>query len=251
MRLALGGRYFLAHALQLEFSLVTSLSSRPKQGPSDALVPIEPRLLLSSGIRFGIPKGEAPRPREEPELVQPVSTEPNAPPAPKVATLSGVFTDEQGQPVPEVSVILRAGDVEREAITNSDGRYMFVDAPIGTAHLEASATGFSPVGFDVELVPDMAPQPAQVLVARANTGTLRCLTRSFDSEPLRAQISVRDEKGREVAKGESDEQGLYEIALSPGSYQVIISAPGYRTHRGQVKVSSNGVAILNLDMRER
>ena len=80
------------------------------------------------------------------------------------------------------------------------------------------------------------------LVLETDTGILRCLTRTFGSEALKAQVSVRGAKGKEVAKGESDEQGLYEIKLPPGSYQVIITASGYRSHRRSVNVSSNGVA---------
>jgi uncharacterized membrane protein len=74
--------------------------------------------------------------------------------------------------------------------------------------------------------------------------------RSFASEPLTASIVVRNRRGRVIAQGQSDEQGRYEISLEPGRYQVTISAPGYRRQQRGVKVSTNEVAILNVDMRK-
>jgi hypothetical protein len=50
---------------------------------------------------------------------------------------------------------------------------------------------------------------------------------------------------------ESGDDGRFEIELAPGRYRVTISASGYRAQSRNVRVDQNGVAILNVDMREQ
>jgi hypothetical protein len=89
------------------------------------------------------------------------------------------------------------------------------------------------------------------LTAGSLTGSLRCFVRSFGSEPLRAQIVVRDLAGKRIASGTTDQNGLLELPLAPGQYRVAIDATGYQSRRSNVQVSPNEVAILNVDLRER
>jgi hypothetical protein len=95
-----------------------------------------------------------------------------------------------------------------------------------------------------------APQPPQALSAQSGLGYLRGLIRTFRSEPLRAQIVVRDQRGKTTASRESAADGVFEIELPPGSYRVTISAAGYDTHSRNVQIEGNAVSILNVDMHE-
>jgi hypothetical protein len=245
-RASVGGRYFLSDALQFELTLTFALSGRPSQRAAAPLVPVEPRMLSMAGVRWGMVKPKPPA--QAPDTQDPLSSDEPA----VTGNLIGVLTDDRGAPLPEVVVTLKTGDLSREAITDAKGRYSFLATPVGPAELNAEAAGFAPQSWRVVVVSNMPAQPVRALTPQGDTaGTLRCLTRTFGSEPLRAQISVRDRRGREVAKGTSNEQGLFEIALRPGDYHVIIAAPGYRSHRQNVTVASNGVAILNVDMREK
>lgn len=249
LRISAGGRYFLSPALQLELLLTGSLSSRPSMRATAPLVPIEPRIMVSAGVRFGIPhKGpEAAASDLTPEDQTQANDEPQKP---QIAKVTGVIHDDHEAPLPEAKVTLQIGDTVREQITDAEGRYTFPDTPLGSATLSVSAAGFVDESWEVEVTAGMAPLEARTLTPKADTGTLRCLTRTFGSEPLKANISIRNKRGKEIKKGVSDEQGRFEVELPPGSYQVIIQAPGYRTHRRNVKVATNGVAILNVDMRE-
>ena len=92
--------------------------------------------------------------------------------------------------------------------------------------------------------------PAQALEAADDKGTLRCLVRSFRSEPLQAEVVVRDLRGKRVASGTTNAEGLFEIPLTAGRYRVMIEAAGYKGQRTNVQVAANEVAILNVDMRE-
>lgn len=254
LRAALGGRYFISRALQAEFTSIVSLSQRPPVGPEDPLVPIEPRVQALLAMRYSFDLTPAPvvaPPKPEPKPVV-VAVVPVAPKEPEVATVAGSLTDEQGAPLPEARVRLRGADsVDHESVTDAEGRYSFADVPIGPATLEVSATGFQTQTWDLDVQPNLAPQPARPLAPKADVGILRGLVRSFTSEPLRAQIVVQTPRRKVVTSVESAEDGRFEVELAPGAYRVMIKASGYRLLVREIKVEGNSVSILNVDMREQ
>lgn len=242
LRATLGARKPIIPTLIAELSATVSTQSRPSIDPLAALVPIEPRFLIGVGLRYAFdldpPKVEPPPP--------PVVAEPELP---KTATVTGTLLDDRSAPLPDVRVVLRRGDEARETITDAEGRYSFSDVPVGPAILESEATGFALDRWELDVRPNMEQVAPRALTAKGNIGTLRLLTRTFTSEPLAAAILVRDRRGKKVASGSADAQGLYELDLPPGDYVVAISAPGYRPHRREVRIERYGVAILNVDMR--
>jgi Carboxypeptidase regulatory-like domain len=255
LRAAVGGRYFPSEGWQVDLTAITSLSSRPDIEPEDALVPIEPRVLVMLGARYSFdfsPKTQAATP-DTAETPKSPEEQPKAaaPAEPKFATVAGTLVDDKGEPLPEAVVTLRGSRGEtRDAITDAHGQYTFQGVPVGPAAVEVEATGFKAQTWDIEVRPDMPPDAPRALSPKTDTGVLRGLIRTFQSEPLRAQILVRDRRGRSVATRDSAEDGHFELDLAPGAYDVTISAKGYRTHRRSVKVEANGVSILNVDMRE-
>jgi hypothetical protein len=252
LRIAAGGRYFFSRALQAELTSIISLSGRPETGPTDPLVPIEPRFAIVAGVRYALRLGEAKAKAKHDDLVPPDEARSTAATTPSntTATLEGVITDDQNAPLPEAHMKASAGGEVRETITDGEGRYQFADLPVGTVMLEASATGFETQSWQVELSGDKRVEEPRALAPEQEMGVLRGLTRSFGSTPLRAHIVVRDEQHREIADARADEHGRFEIEIAPGKYQVTITATGYRTHSRSVTISNNGVAILNVDMRE-
>lgn len=242
LRASAGGRCFVVDGVQLELSLHGSLSQRPPIAARDPLVPIEPRVALLFGVRatFGAPK---PKPTAQPALLLPPSE-----PA-HLASLSGVLTDPTGAPLPEVTVKLQAPDGLLETISDAQGRYSFEQLHPGKAELRADASGFKSASWQVEIKGADIQLPARALEPGESTGVLRCLVRSFESAALKAEVSVRDARGRRVASGNTDSAGSVEFSLSPGEYRVMIEAAGYRGQRSQVRVDANEVAILNVDMR--
>lgn len=251
LRVALGGRYFLSRALQAEFTSTVSLSGRPPVGPTDPLVPIEPRVLALVALRYSFDLTPAPvaapppPPPPTPVVVVP-------PPKPQVATVAGSLTDDRGAPLPEARVRMRdAGSAEQEQISDAEGRYSFADVPVGPATLEVSATGFQPQTWEIDVQPELAPEPARALAPKTDVGVLRGLIRSFTSEPLRAQVVVQTKRRKVVTSVQSAEDGRFEVELPPGSYRVMINASGFRLLVREVEVQGNGVSILNVDMREQ
>lgn len=257
LRAALGGRYFPSPGWQFDLTALASLSARPDIEPADPLVPIEPRVLVLLGVRYTF-RFERPA---APDAARPLASEPTAvaataavpppPPPPEPATVSGTLVDDKGEPLPEAVVMLRVtGGEMRDAITDANGRYTFQRVPLGPATMEVTATGFQAQTWDIEIKQDMPPDLGRALTPKADRGVLRGLIRTFQSEPLRAQIVVRDRRGKAVGTRDSAEDGHFELELPPGSYAVTISAKGYRTHRRPINVEGNGVSILNVDMLE-
>lgn len=250
LRAALGGRYFVSRAVQTELTATIGLSKRPPVTADDPLVPIEPRLTVVAAVRYALPLEPAPK-----DAAAPRPPAPAPPPArtapPQLAAVAGSLVDERGYPLPEVKVLLRASRGPlRGTITDAAGRYRFEGVPVGPAELTAEATGYETQRWTIEVQAGMSPERSRPLSARTDVGVLRGLVRSFDSAPLRARILARDRRGR-TTEAESAEDGRFELTIAPGRYRVTISAPGYRSQSREVVVEPNGVAILNLDMREQ
>jgi hypothetical protein len=47
----------------------------------------------------------------------------------------------------------------------------------------------------------------------------------------------------------ADSNGVFEIELPAGDYDVALEADGYRSQRRRVRVDENGVTLLNADLR--
>jgi hypothetical protein len=253
LRVAVGGRWFVTRALQLDLTVLTSLSARPDVGPDSPLVPIEPRVMFLLGARYGVSFSQ----QQAHATYVGATGHMSSPPGPELeakpqsATFVGALVDDRGEPLPEATVKLRvAGGEVRDAITDAEGRYSFQWVPLGPASVEVSATGFQTQTWDVEVRTEMPSDTPRALVPKADSGVLRGLIRSFESEPLQAEIIVRDRRGHNMATRQSAEDGHFEIDLPPGAYDVTISAHGYKPHRRSVRIAGNGVSILNVDMRE-
>lgn len=246
LRAALGARYFFHERLQFELSVIPGLSQRPSIQRDAPLVPIEPRISVLAGVRasFGTPRPSPPSP---PPLA-PVPDEPRPEP-PALAALSGALTTPTGAALPDATVTLLTAQGELRTITDAEGRYGFAQLSPQQARLRADAAGFKSAEWPVEIQRPETRVPPQALEPGASTGFLRCLVRSFESAALRAEISVRDEAGKRVASGVTDDSGALELALPPGQYRVMIESGGYRSQRTNVQVAANEVAILNVDMR--
>lgn len=249
LRAAVGARYFFSDSLSAELSVIPVFSQRPNTGPSAALAPIEPRVSVLAGVRYQ----RRPKASETPVQAEPVKDDATArdEPAP-MAALRGSLTDEAGAPLPDATVILNDSVGEqKESVSQGDGSYVFQGLKPGKATLSVTAPGFQPHMWEVEVKAPVTQLPAEQLSAvAAAAGSLRCLVRSFKSEPLKANIVVRDARGRRVAGGSTDAAGLWEYTLPPGEYRVMIDASGYQSRRSNVRVAPNEVAVLNIDLRE-
>jgi hypothetical protein len=247
-RVSVGARHFFPkYRLAAEANATVLFSSRPHIRPSDPLVPIEPRFSINVGVRY-----DAWVKPEPVAAVQAAKETTTAAPVLKLTeSLTGLVLDDTGAPLPEAVVTLTVAGSELETVTNGSGRYLFADVPFGHVSLQATAQGFQAQSWETDVYAGMPEQAARTLAPEASEGgLLRGLVRSFGSTPLKAKVTVLNRRGRQVADVDTDSQGRFEIALPKGSYKVVVKATGYKPHRGEIEISENGVAILNVDMRQ-
>ena len=238
MRRALG-----ATGLSAEVSLSALLSSRPELGSGAPLVPIEPRGLLSFGLRYGSTAAKPPPPPPPPP---PTPAAPAAPvaAAPEPPSVELALLDDRGQPLRNASATIVQGEQETPLVETEPGRYQLKGAPSGRAKLRIKAEGFQPVERDIELG---AGKPLRLDVKAEQAlpaGQVRGLVRAFKCKGLAA--SVRIEPAGIEAK--TDAEGFFQIDVPPGEYEVVIDAPGYSTQRRKAKVEQQGVVIVNADL---
>jgi hypothetical protein len=242
-RLAIGARRPLGGGFSGEVSFGALLTPRPELGVDAPLMPIEPRAVLSFGLRFGTgrdsPVVTAPR-KEPPRLVAPVA----APPVRQPLRLELTLVDDQGQPLRGATVTLVQGERETPLSEAEPGRYSNADVPPGPGRLRIRADGFQAIERDVQV----GGSPELRIDARAEpalpAGQVRGLVRSFRGKPLTAKVRVEPSGG----EASTDAEGFFQIDVPPGSYEVVIEAAGYQSQRRAVKVEKQGVVIVNADL---
>ncbi len=242
---AVGGRYHVSPAFQLEAAADVALASRPPSQNGDPFVVVDPRfqVRLAASYRFGRARGGAdgaePPPPDEPVR----ATEPDAPPAER--TIAGTVRDENGAPVIDARVVVRVGDEEHEGYTDAQGAFRIDGVPGGEGTVEIAATHHAtrsvPLGEGVEALDDAS----LVLRTAQAAGVLRGLVRDFEGRPVRAVVRVSPGGVRARA----GEDGRFELELEPGSYTVSVEAPGFRSQSRRVVLSDGQVTIYNVDLR--
>ena len=258
IRATAGARYWLSRRLAFSGLAEVVLSSRPDLGPTDPLVPIEPRVSVHVGLRYRIglkaetepqaqpvqptpppPSAEADQPEEQPETLPP--------PTPEVHEIKGRIVDEAGQPVPDAAVALKFGETAQECRTDAHGSFQFEVQQRGSGQVSVESPGLDRVTMNVSVGDAAAELGGITLRPAVPAGELRGLVRGLDGEPVPAEIVVG---GTEIAL-ETDAQGRFSVEVPPGSYVVEIKADGFVGQRRRVTIENRGVTVLNADIRKK
>ena len=202
------------------------------------LVPLEPRWRVFLAASFGWSRAAPTAPAEEPETIPEVVD--------ATRYVEGVVTDHQGAPMPAALVQLRRQeDALHEATADSAGAFRLPlppgdagDVRVAVLDAEGSVLVDQPVGAGAPLQL-RAPAPAST----GPSGALRGLVRDFSGAPLSARISVGE------MQTQTDEEGRFELELSPGSHEVTLEADGFQPQTRTVRVDDNGVTVLNVELR--
>jgi hypothetical protein len=253
LRLSLGVRRPLGSTgLSVEVALDGLLSARPDSMSGAELVPIEPRVNLSLGLRYRL--GEQPPPHRSEKPLPAATKQPVPEPKPAGApavepptTVELELLDDRGQPLPRAQAVVTQGGVETPLVETSPGRYRLDDAHPGRAHLRVRAEGFQPIERDID-VRVGASVHVDVKVEQAlPAGQVRGLVRSFRGKPLAA--SIRLEPGSSETR--TDAEGFFQLDVPPGEYEVVIESPGYQPQRRKARVDQQGVVIVNADLSQQ
>lgn len=258
LRADLGVRLGLGSSSALELLLEGALGSRPDVEPGAALVPIEPRLTALVGFRHRFvdgppPPAVAPPPpppqaTEQPKPEQAPKPKPPPPPEPKAIPtnhLRVTVVDQTGHPLSDAKVELKTPEGVRVLDFVEGSTFEARDVQVGQYEVIVTAERLKPHEETVSITEGEPVQIEVSLQPAVDSGQLRGLVRSFDGQGLRATITV--EPGEHHVEAGAD--GAFTLDVPPGSYTVRIEAEGYATQRRKVKVSLDGVVVLNVDMQ--
>ncbi|MBX3234389.1 MAG: carboxypeptidase regulatory-like domain-containing protein [Labilithrix sp.] len=228
--------------IQAELRAEIGLGRRPGTLPADPLAPLEPRVAFVLGFRFtrapARPTAE-PAPPPPPPVAPPPSTPPPVAPV-ATGTVRGKITGDRGEPIANAQV----GVGDKSVTTGPDGSFT-IELPAGKASLTVKATGYEDSVMDVEVVAGAAATASVTAKHTIKPGQLRGLVRAFSGKPLAATIRV-EPIGVET---KTDADGVFQVDVPPGSYEVVVQAEGFAGQRRRMQVEENGVTILNADLR--
>lgn len=233
----IGARYAVTEGFTAEARLDVLLSQRPGTLPFDPIAPIDPRVAFTIGFRYTTARKPKPivLPSTEHPTRNPDGTDPSNP---QTGTLRGKVTGDNGEPVANATVSIGDKSVQ----TGPDGSYTLTEVPLGKQSVSVKAPGFEDRTMEAEV-----GAPADIVVKHAiKPGQLRGLIRAFSGKPLAATIRV-EPLGTET---KTDQDGVFQIDVPPGTYEVVVTATGYATQRRKMQVDENGVTILNADLRQ-
>lgn len=162
--------------------------------------------------------------------------------ADRVAGFRGRVVDASGTPVPGASVTLidRQGRQAGVTTAGADGRYA-LDAPeAGTYVLTAAAPGHAPHAASATSRGARAWPRVDLILT--GTGRLHgTLSGGQDANALDGgSVVVTDARGEVVARTASDTEGSWEVTqLPPGSYTLVLGAPGHRPQARALELSGS------------
>jgi len=224
VRAAIGVRVpLIADLLSLHAAAEVGLGGRLPVDTAGALAPIEPRFALVVALVL------APRTHAATPVVPP----------PTERGTHGRILDPSGTPIAH-AIVRPAGQTTPSTTTDTNGDFSLPDVPPGTP-LEVVADGYAPG----RIVAGEPQGEGLVLQRSVPAGALRGMVRSSDGRPLSARVTVTP--GDLTAQADAD--GVFELAVPPGRYTVVIEASGRETQTRHVDVEQGGVTVLNVDLR--
>jgi hypothetical protein len=264
MRLGTGVRARLTDGVAAEAMAAFCPSGRSAMAALAPLSPVPPRLAIMAGLVIALgapappPVVVAAPPPPPPPAPSPPPPAPEPPPPP--ARLEVHLALDGGSPAAgaEARVVVRLGEVTTPLEPDASGVYLLTEAPPGPAVVAASANGYEPVQADVVL---RSGQPTTIELALRRgvaTGHIRGIVRSFDGKPVAATMIVAPDTSAVASAGGPPpepwhvrtQEGRFHVEVPAGVYRVTIVAPGYVQQERTVRVESNGVSLLNADLRK-
>lgn len=165
--------------------------------------------------------------------------------------LSGIVRGSAtGKPVAEATVT--AGDGP-SVQTGEDGSYRFENVGPGPLRVRIEAQGFTAADEVAQVPPESAATLDVQLepLGKGSPATVRGLIRSHTGEAIKATVSVKTEAGKKVAtKVQVTPEGRFFVTVPGGTYQFVISAPGYLTQTKKVVLADGDQAIVHTELQK-
>lgn len=160
--------------------------------------------------------------------------------------LSGIVrASATALPVPDATVTV--GDAP-PVQTGADGTYKFENVGPGPVKVRVDAQGFGSADELAQVPPESAATLDIQLepLGKGSPATVRGLVRSRTGEPLKASVVI---KGL-ATKIDVTPEGRFFVTVPGGTYQFIISAPGYLTQMKKVVLADGDQAIVHTELQK-
>lgn len=246
MALSFGGRYAPA-TMPLAFQVImtTDVSLRPDFNAHTTTIPIEPRWRITAGISFST------RAASDADVIEriPTSPAPTPPAPPTLGKLNGRVVTGADQPIRDAVIKLVTNDGHTlTATTTLDGRFTFDEVPLGDIRVKAEARGYVAAEETTRIADATETKDLTLRLAEAlPEGEIRGTIRTFRGQGLPASLTIEP-----LAKSlTANADGTFAVIVPPGTYEITIQAKGYRSQTRQLTVETEGVTVLNVDLRRR
>ena len=172
----------------------------------------------------------------------------------EMGSISGVVTDQNGEPLNEARVIMTAaGQVPLRAVTGEDGLFAFEEAGAVEWNLIVSARGYFNFRDDVvveadqELELEIALQPIREEV---ETGSISGVVTDQNGEPLNEARIIMTAAGQIPLRAVTGEDGLFAFEEAGAvEWNLIVSARGYFNFRDDVVVEADQELELEITLQ--
>jgi peptidyl-tRNA hydrolase len=236
-RLSLGLRRSLSERLAISAGARLGLSGRPSLPETDRVIPIEPRVRADVGITYTlfVPKRTADL--EERDNATPLE-----------GSLSVEVQTEDGFPLSDATVEVRQGvhmvQVPHQSLAQYFKRDLFqIGFTPGAAQVRASALRLHSEERTVVLKAGETVAVTLALKPEKSRGQLVLRVRDEFGHAISAQVRIA-ELGLSLA---GDGDATFTREVPPGTYTVVVSAPGHRVLLRKVSVAE-GVVVVPIDL---
>jgi hypothetical protein len=168
-------------------------------------------------------------------------------------TISGVVTDQDSDPLDDVTVELYddQDNLVDDTTTNNDGEYDFSSVDAGTYTVKATKDGYEEDTITVTVTAGNPDQDNKDLELTLLTYEIEGDLKDEDTgDPIGgATVEIYDEDGDLVGSDTTSGSGHWSVDdLLPGTYTVRIEADGYKTYEEEVVITDQDEDLGDIDV---
>ncbi|MCL4557996.1 MAG: OmpA family protein [Deltaproteobacteria bacterium] len=172
-----------------------------------------------------------------------------APPPPEKGRIGGVVLDEQSrQPLPNVIIRFPGKDVS-DIISGDNGSFVSCPMNAGPVKLEFAKEGYLPSTLEGSILTGQTSSQEILLKKLVQIGALAGTVTDMTGKPLAAVITFANTT---LPPAASDPRtGAYFVKLSPGDYEITVSAQGYVSKTIGVQIKNMIKTIANFVLEQK
>ncbi len=239
MLASLGARWFVPKTnFGVDLTGSYAVNARPVIDVGQPLISQEPRFKVALGLHYLIDFTKKARKSPPPVL--------DGPPPRLPANIGGVVRAPSGKPLEGATI--RIGTSSTSVKSQSDGRFLLRNILDEEVVVHISASGFQEIAQNVTIPASGDPVNLDITLERLlPDGEIRGTVRTYRGKPLPAKLTILPINMELTVRAD----GRFSVIVPPGTYEIKIEANGYKPQSRQITVETEGVTVLNVDLRRR